>query len=80
MLPVGTELVVTRALGRVAQHFVGFVDRFELRLAGDFVFGHIRVIQAGEFAKRLLDVVRRGGAGDAERLVVILKFYGHGGD
>ena len=60
-------LIVERTLLLVAEDLVRLVDLLELRL----VAARVRVMRAGEFAERLLDVIRRGGAGHAERFVVV---------
>ncbi len=57
----GAVLVVELALLVVAQHLVGFVELLELGL----VAAGIGVMLAGQLAKRLLDLVGRGGARNA---------------
>ena len=72
----GAEPVVLRALVRIAEHVVGFVELFELVLGiGGLV--HIRMQLARLAAKRLLDIRLRGITGDAENFVQVLRHSGH---
>src|SRR5205823_8982784 len=68
------ERVVGRALFLVAQRLVGFRDLLEL-LLGVRLLGDVRVVLARELAVGLLDLVVRGPARDAERLVVVLVLH-----
>src|SRR6185295_15907176 len=52
LVPLRTELIVLLPLLRIAQHFVGFVDLFELFLRRFLVLGHVRMVLAGELAER----------------------------
>ncbi len=71
----GAEAVVLRALVRVAEHIICFVELFELVLGiGGLV--HIRVQFARLAAKRLLDIRLRGITGDAENFVQVLRHIG----
>src|SRR5262249_3696590 len=78
-LPVGAQFIVTLALLRIAQDLISFVDLFELRLGGLFLFGDVGVILASEFTESLLDGILAGIAWHAESRVVIFEFNGHGG-
>ena len=78
VVPVGSELVVFFPLLRVAQDLVGLIDFLELLLGGFFVLGDVRMVLAGHFAERLLDVGGAGVAGDSEDFVVIFECGGHG--
>src|SRR5699024_9418329 len=69
--PGAAAHVVLAALVRVGQRLVGLRDPLEL-LGGVRVRVHVRMEGAGEFAVRLLDLVGRGLAGDAEQVVVVL--------
>src|SRR5699024_11134972 len=63
--------VLLAALVRIGQRLVGLRDPLEL-LGGVRVRVHVRMEGAGELAVRLLDLVGRGLAGDAEQVVVVL--------
>ena len=82
--PVRPELVVGRALLRVLEHFVGFLQLLEARL-GVLLLADVRVVLAGQLAVGALDLVLRGGARHAHDLVVVLVAHGptlapaHGG-
>ncbi len=72
----GAELVVAGALGLVAQDVVGLLHLLEARL-GLLVAGvAVGVVLTGQLAVGLLDLVGRGGARDAEDLVIIAR-HGH---
>jgi hypothetical protein len=66
-----TEAVEGRALGVVGQHFVGFLDLFELRFRRLIARIAVRVKFHGEPAICLLDVGFGRVALDAEHLVVV---------
>ena len=68
------ERVVGGALFGVAQHVVGFVDLFGLRVRV-LVLADIGVVLAHHFPVRLLDVVRARAPVDAKGRVVILVFH-----
>ena len=71
----GAEPVVLRALVRVAEHVVSFVELFELVLGiGGLV--HVRVQLTRLATKRLLDIRLRGITGDAENFVQVLRHVG----
>jgi hypothetical protein len=67
-------MIVGRALLRIAQHFVGFLQLFELVL-GVLFLAHIRMVFARQFAVRELHLIRVGAAGHTENLVVILVLH-----
>src|SRR6266550_2988058 len=69
--PVGAELFVLRALLRVAEHFVGFVDQLEA-VGSLGILVDVRVILASQPAIGGLDFFLRRGPRDTERLVVVL--------
>jgi len=78
-LPIGTELVVFRALFRIGEHLVSFVDFFEL-LRRLFLAGlrmEIRMMLARQAAIGLLDLVRRGTLLHAEDGVIVFKLDRH---
>jgi len=77
MLPIRAELIVFAPLLGIAQHFVGLVDLLELRLSRDFVLRHVGVMNARQFTKRLLDLIRRGRARHAQNFVIIFELDGH---
>src|SRR5262249_2245309 len=64
------ELVVRRALACVGEHFVGFLRLLEF-LFGALVRVPVRVVPHRELAIRLLDVLLRGIAIDAEHRIVV---------
>ena len=71
----GAEPVVLRALVRIAEYVVGFVELFELVLGiGGLV--HVRVQLTRLATKRLLDIRLRGITGDAENFVQVLRHVG----
>ena len=63
----GPVLVVQLALLVVGQHLVRFVELLELRL----VAARVGVVLARELAERLLYLVSRGVARNAERFIVV---------
>ena len=69
-VPAFAELIVSRALFRVLQYFVGFIDFLET-LFRIGLFAHIRVKFTREFSIGFFDVTLRGGAFDAEDLIVV---------
>src|SRR5439155_14128473 len=74
---IKAKLVVNFALLGIAQNVVGFRERLEF-FFGCFVSGiDVRVILARKLAKRLADVVHRGGLLYAEDFVIV--FFGCGG-
>ena len=68
---VEAELIVARALLRVAEHFVGFVDLLKARFGLLVVRMKIRMAGLGRLAVSLFDFVVRSAFGYAEHLVVI---------
>ena len=68
---LGAERVVATALLGVGQHLVGVGDLLEPGLGLGVAVPGVGVELAGEPAEGALDLVRRGGAGDAEQLVVV---------
>ena len=64
--------VVALALLRIAEHVVGLGDLLEA-LLGAGVLVRVRVVLARELAVGLLDLVLRGLAVDAQRLVVVAR-------
>ena len=79
VVPIGPKRIVAPAFLRIAQDLVGLVDLFESLFGGGFVFRHVGMIEPRKFAEGGLDLVRRGDARDAERLVVVLELHGHDG-
>src|SRR5204862_7176507 len=71
---MAAEAVVGRALVLVLQRLVGLGDLLEA-LLGVRLLGDVRVVLARELAVGLLDLVVRGPARDAERLVVVLVLH-----
>ena len=69
--PVEAELVVARALFRVAQHLVGFVQLLEALLRLLVVGVQVGVAFLGQLAVRLFNVFGRGVLGNAHDLVVV---------
>ena len=59
-LPVGAEVIVFTALLGIAQDLVGLVDLLEFLLGGFLVLGDVRMVAAGQLAKRFLDIVVAG--------------------
>ena len=68
---VEAELIVARALLRVAEHFVGFVDLLKARLGLLVVRMEIRMAGLRRLSVSLFDFVVRSAFGYAEHLVVI---------
>src|SRR5690606_28540054 len=66
----GTQAVVVRALGRIAEHFVGLVDRLEAVLGVGFL-ADVGVVLAREPAVRGLDLGRARVRLHAEGFVVV---------
>ena len=73
-LPVGPELVVLLALGRVAQDLVRLVDLLEPALGGGVAWFGVRMMLPGELAEGLLDLSLGRGLGHAQDRVVVLVF------
>ena len=73
-LVVGPKLVVGGSFFRVFQNIVGLCQRLEAGLC-IFFLADIRVVLAGQFAVRALDVFRPGAFFDAHRLVIVLEFH-----
>lgn len=73
-LPVAAQLIIGGAFFRIAQHLVSFGNRFEM-LLGLRLLADVRVILASQPAVDFLDVFRRGVAGEAEDLVIVLVFH-----
>ena len=72
-----TELVVLRALLRVAQDLGGLVDLLELRL-GLFVAGvQVGVVLLGELSVCLFYLFLRGALFKAEHLVIVAFLFRH---
>ena len=78
VLPIRTKFVVAAPFLGIAQNFVGLIHLLEFGLPGHLVFGDIGMVESRQFAEGQLDLLRCGGAGDAQLFVVILKFNGHG--
>src|SRR6202035_331687 len=76
--PSRTKLVIFPTILRIAQDFVRFVNFLEFFFRSFLVFGHVRVVSAGQFAKGFFDLLIAGVARNAEDLVVIFEFDGHG--
>src|SRR5579862_3626307 len=74
-LPVGAELVVRGALLGVLQHLVRLLHFLEARL-GVWLLAYIGVVLAGQPPVGALDLIRGGGALDAQDLVVVTEFHG----
>src|SRR5262249_93994 len=73
--PVGAQLVVLLALGRIAEDFVRLVDLLELGL-GRLVAGiHVRMVLARELPEGLFDLFLACRLRDAERGVIILEIH-----
>ena len=68
------QLVVRRALLRIAQRFVGLVDGLELLLGARFL-ADIGVVLAREATVRALDFSFAGAGLQAQRFVVILELH-----
>src|ERR1700730_2093871 len=71
------DLIVDLPFLGIAQDFIGFREGFELLLCGLVPGIDVGMILARKFAKRLADIVRRGGLLHAENFVVIF-FWGCG--
>jgi hypothetical protein len=78
LIPTRSELIVFAPLLRVAQDFVRLVDLLELVFSAGFVPRNIRVILPRQFPERLPDFIVRRAFADAEDLIVIFIFDGHG--
>jgi hypothetical protein len=65
------ELVVARTLLRIVQHLVGFGGLLELRLGVRIARVAVGMPLHGELAVRLLDLLDRRAARDAEHLVIV---------
>ena len=72
LVGVKTELVENFALLLVRQNIVGLGNLLELLFGLLVARIYVRVILARELAKRLADIVRRGGFFDTERAVIVL--------
>src|SRR2546425_824639 len=68
--PGVTELIVLPALGVVRQHVIRLLHFLELPLHLRIVLMDVRVVLANQLAVRLADLLRAGGAGDAENFVI----------
>ena len=69
----GAEPIVLRALPRIGEHFVGFVDLLEIVLGPGFIVRNVRMVLARQIAIGSFDLVPRCIASDAEDIVVILR-------
>jgi len=70
----GAKLVIGRPLFRILQHRVGFANILEALLGIRFLTD-IRVVLAGEFAIRLLDLILGRVAGQPHDGVVVLELH-----
>jgi len=73
-LPLAPQLVVGRALLGVTQHLIRFLHFLEARFGVRFL-ADIGVVLTREAPIRSLDLVRGGGALDAQDLVVVPEFH-----
>src|SRR5207237_277900 len=73
--PVRPELVVLPALVRIAEHFVRFVDLFELPFGRLVARVHVGMMLARQLPVGLLQFLVGRGLRDAERGVVVLEFH-----
>ncbi len=71
------ELIVNLALLGIAQDVVSFGDSLKLLLRTLVAGIDVRMVFARQFAKRLADVVRRGGLLHAEGAVIVFGLSGH---
>ena len=74
-LPVGAQSVISAALLRILEHFIGFADVLEARF-GARLLAQVRMVFAGQPPVRLLDVIGAGIPCQAHHLVVVLVFHG----
>src|SRR5207245_8432427 len=77
-LPVGAERVVAAALLRIGEYLVRLVDLLEA-IGRVLALGDVGMVLAGQPAEGGLDRLVVGLPVDAEDLVVVLEFDGHGG-
>src|SRR6185295_1677454 len=75
--PVGAELVVLLALGRIAEDLVGLVDLFEFRFGRFVTRVDVRVMLARELPEGLLDLLLGGALRHAERGVIVFEVHGY---
>ena len=79
-LPVRAERIVFFALFLVAENFVGLVDLLEFVFPLRLVFGDVRMMNSGEFAKCLANFVFTGRTFHTQRFVIVLIFDSHNPD
>src|SRR5207249_4957017 len=70
---IASQLIVSLALVRIAQHIVRLVDLLEALRRLSVVGIAIGMVLLGEPAERLLDLVHRRGLGDPQDLVIVLR-------
>src|SRR5437867_901236 len=70
---IASQLIVSLALVRIAQHIVRLVDLLEAPRRLSVVGIAIGMVLLGEPAERLLDLVHRRGLGDPQDLVIVLR-------
>ena len=78
MLPVRSQFIILPPFLRIAENFVCLVECLEFFLGTLFVFGDIGMMFARELAEGLLDCAAARVPGNAENVVVVLEFNGHG--
>jgi hypothetical protein len=66
------HLIIGLTLVRIAEHFVGLGQFFELGLCFRITFVAIRMILQRQFAIRLLEVVVAGALCDTQSSIVVL--------
>ena len=69
---IETHLVVHLPLLGITQDVIGFLDILEAVFGGFVSWIQIRMVLSGELPVSLADIVFRGGAGDAQGLVIIV--------
>ena len=69
----GPKAIVLRALPWIGEHFVGFVDLFEIVLGSGFIVRNVGMVLARQIAIGSFDLVPRCIASDAEDIVVVLR-------
>ena len=76
MMVVPAPLVICRAPLRIREDVISFLDFFELGFCG-FVAGvFIRVVLQGQAAVGFFYVVRSGGGGEVEYVIIIFQTGG----
>jgi hypothetical protein len=79
LIPLSPELIIFLPFLRISKNFLCLIQLFKFFLHLGLLWARMKIgmVLAGKAAKGLLDVVGRGGSGNAENLIVIAWGRGH---